>query len=144
MHIHSSGTILTKKGYSSNKKRDNTKYSIDGGKNFFGKGRIVREIVACFVKKHSGLTFEQLSQIFPDNLQGSYGVLRTISDIASSSQNKKDLKSRYTMSSDEYILSSSDGIRFVVSNQWGSYNFVNFLDHIKKMGWIIVNVNNKT
>ena len=48
------------------------------------------------------------------------------------------------MSSDEYILSSSDGIRFVVSNQWGSYNFVNFLDHIKKMGWIIVNVNNKT
>ena len=144
VHIHSSGTILTKKESPNNKKRDNTKYSIDGGKNFFGKGRIVREIVACFVKQHPNLTFEQLSQIFPDNLQGSYGVLRTMSDIASSSQNKKDLKSRYTMSSDEYILSSFDGIRFVVSNQWGSYNFVNFLDHIKKMGWIIANVNNKT
>lgn len=140
--IHSSGTLWIKEVSSNNKKRDNTKYSIDGGRNFFGKGRIVREIVACFIKQYPDLTFKQLSQIFPDNLQGSYGVLRTMSDIASSSQNKKDLKSRYTMSSDEYILNSSDGIRFVVSNQWGIYNFVNFLDHIKKMGWIITNINN--
>lgn len=140
--IRSSGTLLEKSSSSNSKKRDYTKYSIDGGQHFFGKGRIVREIVACFVKQHPNLTFEQLSQIFPDNLQGSYGVLRTISDIDSSSQNKIDLKSRYTMSSDEYILISSDGIRFVVSNQWGRFNFVNIIDHIKEMGWIITNTNN--
>ena len=126
-----------------NKKRDNSKYSIDGGHVFFGKGRIVREIVACFIKQHPKLTFEQLSQVFPDNLQGSYGVLRTISDIASSSRDKKDLMSRYAMSSEECILTSSDGVKFVVSNQWGAYNITNFLEHIKKMGWVITNVNNK-
>ena len=139
--FRSFGTILVKK--ESNKKRDNSKYSIDGGHVFFRKGRIVREIVACFIKQHPKLTFEQLSQVFPDNLQGSYGVLRTISDIASSSQDKEDLKSRYTMSSEECILTSSDGVRFVVSNQWGAYNITNFLEHIKKMGWVMTHVNNK-
>ena len=141
--IRSSGTILVKNVTHNKNKRDNSKYSIDGGRVFLGKGRIVREIVACFIKQHPNLTFGQLSQIFPDNLQGSYGVLRTMSDIASSSQNKKDLMLRYTMSSEESILTSSDGIKFVVSNQWGAYNFINFLDHIKKMGWIVANVNNK-
>ena len=94
--------------------------------------------------KIPNLTFDQLSQIFPDNLQGSYGVLRTMSDIASSSQDKQDLKSRYTMSSREYILTSADGVRFVVSNQWGTYNFVNFIDHIKEMGWAVNEVRNES
>lgn len=141
--VHSSGTIWVKNVTYNKSKRDNSKYSIDGGHVFLGKGRIVREIVACFIKQHPNLTFEQLSQIFPDNLQGSYGVLRTMSDIASSSQNKKDLMSRYTMSSEKSILTSSDGIKFVVSNQWGPYNFINFLDHIKGMGWIVTNISKK-
>lgn len=139
-HKYFSGTICVKNSTSNNKKRDNTQYSIDGGINFFGKGRIVREIVACAIKQHPSLTFAQLSDIFPKNLQGSYGVIRTISDIESSSQDKKDLKSRYTMSSPEYILKSSDGIEFVVSNQWGTYNFINFIKHIENMGWAITNL----
>lgn len=141
--IHSFGTIIAKISCDS-RKRDTTRYSIDGGRSFWGKGRIVREIVACFIKQNPNLTFEQLSQIFPDNLQGSYGVLRTMSDIASSSQDKQDLKSRYTMSSREYILTSADGVRFVVSNQWGTYNFVNFIDHIKEMGWTVNEVSNES
>ena len=46
-------------------------------------------------------------------------------------------------SSEKSILTSSDGIKFVVSNQWGAYNFINFLDHIKGMGWIVTNISKK-
>lgn len=137
MLLHSSGTVL-KQTASSSQKRDSTKYSVDGGKTYFGKGRFVREFIANFVKLNPNLTFGQLSELFPDNLQGSYGVIRSCSDIASSSQNKNDLKTRYVMSSKELLLTSSDGVNFAVCNQWGSYNIVNFLNRIKEIGWIIV------
>lgn len=88
------------------------------------------------------MTFDQLAQVFPDNLQGSYGVLRTLKTINDSNQDKKDLKTRYLMSED-MILMSADGIRFVVSNQWGRYNFTNILNLLEKWGWNIIHTNEK-
>ncbi len=119
------------------KKRDVTKYSLDGGKTYYGKGRFVREVVACFMKQNPNLTFEQLSLIFAGYLQGSYGVIRSLDSINCSSHDKKDLRSRYVMSED-LILQSCDGVKFVVCNQWGVYNFINILNLLEKWGWNII------
>lgn len=138
--IKSSGIVVSQEASQSGE-RDTTKFSLDGGANYFGKGKFVREVVAHFMEQNPNMTFEQLVQIFPDNLQGSYGVLRTLESINDSTHDKGDLKRRYVMS-DDLILTSADGIRFAVSNQWGRYNFVNILELLEKWGWNIMKKQN--
>lgn len=133
--LSSFGMVTISREYKSG--RDTSKYSIDGSKEKFGKGKFVREVVARFVKMNPTLTFNQLKQVFPDNLQGSYGVLRTLDEIKISTHDKKDLESRYVMDEDKQ-LTSSDGIKFVVCNQWGTYNFTNILPLLEKWGWTVI------
>lgn len=137
----SSGIVISQKSTQKGK-RDTTKFSLDGGKNYFRKGKFVREVVAHFIAQNASLTYEQLTQVFPNTLQGSYGVLRTLESINNSSHNKKDLKTRYLMA-DDLILTSADGIRFVVCNQWGEYNFAHILELLKKWNWNIIQTNDK-
>ena len=40
--------------------------------------------------------------------------------------------------SEDLMLQSVDGVKFVVSNQWGAYNFVNILNLLEKWGWNII------
>lgn len=76
---------------------------IDGGMNYFGKGKFVREIVATYLSAHPSITFVQLEQIFPEELQGSYGVVRSLEDIFNSDHDLKDLKTRYVMDEDKIL-----------------------------------------
>ncbi len=117
--------------------RDMTKFSLDGGEHFFGKGKFVREIVATYLFQHPNITFTQLEQIFPNALQGAYGVVRKLDDIYNSDHDLKDLKTRYVMDEDK-ILCTRDGIRFVVCNQWGRYNFPHVLELLEKWGWNVL------
>lgn len=119
-------------------KRDTTKYSLDGGKQFFFKRKFVREVVAKYMEENPSLTYEQLTQIFSRNLQGtSYGVLRTLQSIDSSKQDKKDLYTRYVLD-DGLTLTSADGTTFAVCTQWDVNNFPNILALLNKWGWNIV------
>ena len=129
--------VLQKQGRSHSKKRDTTKYSLNGGASYFGKGRFVREVVAAYLSAHPNITFSQLEQLFPDDLQGSYGVVRSLDDIYKSAHDPKDLKTRYVMDEDK-ILCTKDGVKFVVSNQWGSYNFPHILELLDKWGWYVI------
>lgn len=134
--VQSSGMVVSQSS-KDKRKRDTTKYSLDGGKSYYGKGRFVREVVARFIEQNPNLTFEQLSQIFAGHLQGSYGVIRSVDSIDKSSHDKKDLRSHYVMSED-LTLQSIDGVKFVVCNQWGAYNFINILNILEKWGWNII------
>ena len=117
--------------------RDNTKYSIDGGTNYFGKNRIVREIIIRYLELHPKLTYRQLEQIFPDEMQGSYGVVRSLDELREMEHDRKDLETRYLMKEEE-ILNTADGIRFAVCNQWGSYNIPNIFRVMEKWGWNVI------
>lgn len=130
----SNGIVLTT-GTSAGKK-DTTKYSLDGGKSFYGKGKFVREVVSHFLSQNPNLTYNQLKQIFPDEYQGSYGVIRSKAELESSKQEKKDLNSRYEVARP---LTTKDGTEFVVCNQWGKYNIGNILRLIDKWGWSTLN-----
>ena len=129
--------VLQKQGRNHVKKRDTTKYSLNGGASYFGKGRFVREVVAAYLSANPNITFSQLEQLFPDDLQGSYGVVRSLDDLYKSAHDPKDLKTRYVMDEDK-ILYTKDGVRFVVSNQWGSYNFPHILELLDKWGWNVI------
>ncbi len=136
--FHSPRYVLQKHGRNRNGAgRDTTKFSLDGGETFFGKGRFVREIVAAYLSQHPNITFVQLEQIFPAELQGSYGVVKRLDDIFSSDHDLKDLKTRYVMDEDK-ILCTKDGVRFVVSNQWGRYNFPHILELLEKWRWNVI------
>lgn len=116
---------------------DTTKYSIDGGKNYYGKGKLVREIVAKYVEANPNLTFSQLEQIFPSELQGSYGVIKSLETLSQMKQERKDLERRYYMNQDQ-LLCSGDNVKFAVSSQWGKYNFPHILDRLKQWGWNVI------
>lgn len=133
--LHSFGLVTIKGG--NGKGKDTTKYALDGKSEMFGKGKFVREIVARFVENNPTLTYNQLKQIFPDKMQGSYGVLRSLDELENSTHDKKDLLFRYAMEEDKQLI-SSDGVRFVVCTQWGIYNFGNILDLLKRWGWSII------
>lgn len=117
--------------------RDNTKYSIDGGTNYFGKNRIVREIIIRYLELHPKMTYRQLEQIFPDEMQGSYGVVRSLDELNEMEHDSKDLATRYLMKEDE-LLRTADGVRFAVCNQWGAYNIPNIFRVMEKWGWNII------
>jgi len=117
--------------------RDNTKYSIDGGTNYYGKNRIVREIIIRYLELHPKLTYRQLEQIFPDEMQGSYGVVRSLDELHEMEHDRKDLETRYLMKEEE-LLKTADGVRFAVCNQWGAYNIPNIFRVMEKWGWNVI------
>lgn len=131
--------VLVKQARSKNGSngRDNTKYSIDGGTNYFGKNRIVREIIIRYLELHPKMTYRQLEQIFPDEMQGSYGVVRSLDELNEMEHDSKDLATRYLMKEEE-LLTTADGVRFAVCNQWGAYNIPNIFRLMEKWGWNII------
>lgn len=131
--------VLVKQARSKNGSngRDNTKYSIDGGTNYFGKNRIVREIIIRYLDLHPKLTYRQLEQIFPDEMQGSYGVVRSLDELHDMEHDRKDLETRYLMK-DEELLKTADGVLFAVCNQWGAYNIPNIFRLMEKWGWNVI------
>ena len=109
-----------------------TLYKINGDGPYC-KRELVLLAVTQYMMEHSDYTYAQMEQTFPKNLQGSYGVIRPVSWIMEKSKMGADHKSRYYLS-DKDILTSSDGIRFAVCNQWGD-NFSNFMQQMEHLGW---------
>lgn len=117
--------------------RDNTKYSIDGS-TYFGKNRIVREIIIRYLELHPKMTYRQLEQVFPDEMQGSYGVVRSLDELHEMEHDRKDLETRYLMKEEELLMTPADKIRFAVCSQWGSYNIPNIFRVMEKWGWNVI------
>lgn len=108
------------------KTRDKTKYIIDGRTCL--KNRLVLEVVKKYVSEHSGITFDELRDVFYDKLQGSFGVVRKMEDIPDKQ------KIRYFM---KEIIELDDGTKVVVSNQWGKDNIKAFVILAKSFGYEI-------
>ena len=59
---------------------DHTEYSLDGGP-FLGKNKFVYAVVSAYVSRHPQATFADIERVFPPELQGSFGVVRTMDCI---------------------------------------------------------------
>ena len=122
---------------------DYTEYSIEGGQ-FLGKNKFVYAAVSLYVKQHPNATFADLEKAFPPELQGSFGVIRTMEYIK-----EKNYNGRRYFKEPEYVLFSGDHIPFAVSTGWGKGNIEKFLKAVKQLGYHVettadANTNNET
>jgi hypothetical protein len=108
---------------------DYTEYSIEGGQ-FLGKNKFVYAAVSLYVKQHPNATFADLEKAFPPELQGSFGVIRTIEYIK-----EKNYNGRRYFKEPEYVLHSGDNIPFAVSTEWGKGNIEKFVKAVKQLGY---------
>ena len=110
-------------------------YSLNGGVAFC-KNRSVLNTVRQFLAQMSSVTFKDVCDFFPRELQGSYGVVRSLDDIERRKRQNKAEESRWFLEPDE-ILTAADGVRFAVSTQWGD-NFASFQKHVtEQLGWTL-------
>jgi hypothetical protein len=105
--------------------RDFTKYSYKGQK--LGKGRMVLEVVKDYVKNNPEFTFDELIEVFPNELQGSINTIERLKD-AEDRRKKSGYKRHYLNESEIIIL--KDG-PIAVCSQWGIGNIDNFRNHCK-------------
>ncbi|MDA7532693.1 hypothetical protein OAL36_03950 [Akkermansiaceae bacterium] len=107
-----------------------TKYKYQG--NNLGKGKLVQAIVADYCKDNPSLSKEELSELFPDSLQGSIGVFSSIEEAEGKFKGKRHyVKSPIRLSN----------ATVAVCNQWGIGNIASFIDHVQGMGFEVQEIN---
>ena len=117
-------TIYTKSS------KDYSKCLFKGNK--YAKSKLVLAVMKEYVNS-TKVTFEELKQIFRDEIQGSSGVLQTVEYAEN-----KDPRRFYMKPED--TLMSSDNVKFVVSNQWGKDNIDAFIKVATELGFEITRV----
>lgn len=110
---------------------DSTHFSINGGA-FLNKRRFVYQLVKTYAEQHPSASFSELEQVFKPELQGGYGVIRTINYIR-----ENNFKGSRYLTKDNDILCSSDGIEFAVCSQWGIGNIMRVVELAKRLGFDI-------
>lgn len=110
---------------------DKTQYSINGSA-FLVKRRFVHQLVKLYVEQHPAATFAELEQVFRPELQGSYGMIRTVDYI----REKGVEEYRYLMRANE-LLRSADRVTFAVCSQWGIGNIPRVVELAKTLGYNI-------
>lgn len=109
---------------------------IINGKEYKTKGIMGYAIVKEYLEKNPNTTLEELKDIFHNGLLGRWGGWNFIEDNIEYAKTLKKETSMYRHHvKDEYILTSGDGVRFVVSNQWEKGNVPNLLQLASDWGW---------
>jgi len=113
--------------------RDNSKYTLNNSKETYGKGQLVRAVVAKYVEDHPDTTFKQLKEIFPDTLMKRFGV------FASESEAKKlsGTKPRYFLKPEQMIKIKGLKEPICVTNQWTAALIEPFIKVSKELGYKI-------
>lgn len=104
-------------------KRDLTKYGFNGQQ--LSKGRYVLAVVSDYVTKNPKANFDDLKTAFPDNLQGSFGVIDRLENARKIAMGGRK---RHFINDDE-LLSLPDG-KVAVCSQWGLTNINKFQKHL--------------
>jgi len=111
--------------------RDTGKYKF--GNAEYGKGPLVRAVLAKFVDDNPNTTFKQLKEIFPDTLIKRFGVFSNESDAKKLSGNKP----RYFMKPEQLIKIKGQKEPICVTNQWTATLIEPFLKIVKGLGYKI-------
>lgn len=100
----------------------------------YNKARLVNEIVRDFVDLNPTTTFSKLKEIFPKQIQGSFGVFDKLSraeEIYSNWGHKR----HYIKPTETINL--GDGEIIATCNQWNPHNIADFIKNAKKHGYEI-------
>lgn len=103
------------------------KYSLNGGEPQ-NKRRTVHSVVSLYMRFHPRVTWREMLDVFPKELQGSYGVINTVESIQY--RIKKDSMTRNVTSSTLQVdlrLSMGLYLRSVINGVISSTNSENML-----------------
>ncbi len=119
--------------YEKSAKKDTTKYLFEG--KLYCKRRIAYLCVKKFVTENHVNKYEDAVRVFPDYLQGSLGVIKSVEEA-----------NRYSNAHRRYYFSDSDilcfdGKPYVVSSQWEKKNIGRILQVAANLGYEIESVN---
>lgn len=104
------------------------------------KNRSVLRVIEKFMDEFPETSFAELCEMFPKQLQGSYGVVQSIDEIEERSLKNDTEYSRWFMEPEE-ILTSGDDVRFAVSSEWGASNYPLLQQYISDhFGWELAEV----
>lgn len=109
--------------------RDSSTYKFENLQ--YKKGPLAVALIKRYVEDHAP-TFDQLKEVFPDEMVKYYGVFTTHSDAK-----KASLKyPRYFLKEDQ-IITLADKTKIAVTNQWTLANFEPFVKIARKLGYKI-------
>ncbi len=102
----------------------------------YNKGKFGFAVVKEYLKFHPKATIAELKEIFHIGLLGSWGRWELLEDDLDYAKSLKESSGQFRhLVKDEFVLTSGDNIRFVVSNQWDKVNILNLLQIAKNQGW---------
>lgn len=100
---------------------DHTQYCINGSEPL-SKGKLAVRIVKEYIAKYPSLTFDEIKQIFPDELipatYRSQGLIVSVESLSISPLEPYYRNKIYYFDTKDFWLKSADGIDFVVNNHW--------------------------
>lgn len=111
------------------KNKDYTRYSILGGRQL-PKNRFVLEVVRKFVKDHPR-TYNEYVKIFNALKSDAQGVVKEFNSLL-----KNQIRNYFT--SEETCLVSTDGVKFVVCNQWSIDKMQPIIQFANSQGYNVV------
>ena len=100
----------------------------------YNKARLVNEIVRDFVDLNPTTTFSELKEIFPKQIQGSFGVFDKLSRAEEIYINWGH-KRHYIKPTETINL--GDGEIIATCNQWNPHNIADFIKNVKRLGYEI-------
>ena len=123
------------------KKIDLTQESLKGkdirlslnGKGKYTKRSFFLNVVKLYIEEHPETTFDELKQIFPQELAGAWGKTWPLLQKDFKYIENPKYSSRYK-GKNALVLTTGDGVRFMVLNQWDYSNLYLVLEHIKGLG----------
>lgn len=115
-------------------KGKNVRFSLNG-KGSYRKFEFAYRVIEEYLVEHPKTTFNELQQQFPRDLVGSWSSWPLLQpDLDSAQRTKAEGRMRYYEGTGGCVLTTSDGIRFMVSSQWDWKNLKSLLDRIEELG----------
>lgn len=108
--------------------RDYTKYQVVGMDGIFGKGKLVLAVVQDYCSKNE-CTFDELKQVFPDDLQGG------ITGVFGYFQEAKEIAKKRARHYVKHPITIKDAT-IAVSTQWGT-QIGDFILKAVEIGYVI-------
>ncbi len=111
--------------------RDNSKYKFNGVE--YGKGPLVRAVVAAHIEAHNEISFKDLKLAFPDTLMKRFGVFAIEAEAKKLSGNKP----RYFLKPEQMIKIKGQKEPIAICNQWTAALIEPFIKVAKELGYKI-------
>ena len=109
------------------------------GKGPYAKGRFPLEVIREYLKRNPSATCQQLKDLFPSSLLGTWGRWGLIEpDIEKAKNlviNGESKHLRHFLDKESILTAPGDLVPFVVSSQWDYTNLPNILSKVEEFGW---------